>query len=133
MGYHDLVKLGSEEITTSNGEKIRVSTYNGTPPQGKETRVYEIPFSKEVFDAMMKHTKDGQVGLHIQDVVKGRTYVPRSVDEFLAPEDRLEELLKIYEQPKPTNEYNFNLSAQDLADFKRYQLAKEEQGQHQYG
>jgi hypothetical protein len=62
---------------------------------------------------------------------KDKHYGVRSVEEFLT--DDLPSLVDRLDKPKPTNEYNFNLSAQDLVDLKRYQQAKEEQGQHQYG
>ena len=127
IGFHNLVKLGSRRVTTKDGQNIEVPTYNGIPPQGIEMRVYEIPWSREVFDVMMKHTQDGQVGLHIQDIAKGKSYAPRSVEEFLSED--IEELIKSYEQPANQQQPLFKDSKdlQDYSDFLRWKKAREEQ------
>jgi hypothetical protein len=88
-------------------------------------RVYEIPWSKEVFDAMMKHIRNGIVGLHISDIRASRTYVPRTVDEFLTDEENLEELIKSYERPPAT--YNFNIQPEKLAKYLQMDAAAEKQ------
>ena len=120
------MKLGSKKITTKDGQNIEIPTYNGIPPQGTEMRVYEIPWSREVFDVMMKHTQDGQVGLHIQNIAKGKSYGPKSVEEFLSED--IEELIKSYEQPANQQPlFKDSKDLQDYSDFLRWKKAREEQ------
>ncbi len=135
VGYHLVPRITWETIKDKDGEEKRVATFDSTRTPILNTassRVHEIPFSMEAVEALLKHTNNGQISLGIDVLSKDKHYGVKDLNEFLIETDKLPVLIDRLDKPRPTNEYNFNLSAQDLADFKRYQLAKEQHGEQQY-
>jgi hypothetical protein len=131
IDYHNSVSLNWDTVKDEDGEEKRIATFNERASNTDDisTRIYEIPWSRQVFEAMMKHTKDGNVALGITDV-KNNRHCGSNLDEFLT--DDIIPLIERYSKPKPTNEYNFNLDPKDLADFMKFQNAKKEQGEDHF-
>jgi hypothetical protein len=119
IGYRVPLRFTNESIRDEDGEEKRVVMLNSHIIDDIYTRIYEIPFSKEVFDAMMKHTKNGEVSLTITDLKNSKHYTAKNVEEFLT--DDVTALIEGYIKPKPTNQYNFNINPDQLAAFMKYQ------------
>jgi hypothetical protein len=129
VGYHLVPRITWETIKDKDGEEKRVATFDSirTPIiDDASTRVYEIPFSKEAVEALMKHTRNGQVALGIDHLSKNKHYAIKDVNEFLT--DDLPALIERYEKPPAT--YNFNVQPEKLATY--LQLDEAAKQEHQY-
>jgi hypothetical protein len=115
IGYHYLAKLGSETVKDKRGEEWRIATFNNRIAETIQSRVFDVPWSKEAFDAFYKRSKDGMASLTVLDVRNEKSYGVRTVDEFLT--DDIAGLIKRYnEPPKSAPTYNFNVSNDQLKD-----------------
>ncbi len=133
IGYHLVPRITWETIKGKDGEEKRVATFDSTRTPILNTassRIYEIPFSKEAVQALIKHTQNGQVVLGIDVLSKDKHYGVKDLNEFLTETDDLPALIDRLDKPKPTNEYNFNINPDQLASFMKYQA--EHSQEHHY-
>ena len=129
IGYSLIPKISWNNMRDKDGQEKRVAVFNGRITDDGTSRSYEIPFSREVVEALMKHTKDGQgqVGLEIHHLSKSKRYGVKDINEFLT--DDLPALIERYEKPPAT--YNFNVQPDKLAKYLQLdEAAKAEQKQY---
>jgi len=133
IGFHAIPRPSSnnsiQDPKTKEMVELPVYPVQQLDPFSESNRVYDLAFSKETFDAMLKHALP-QCSLKVSREGGGKYFVTRNIDEFLT--DDVDSLIKDYTTPKPTNEYNFNIDPKDLADFMKFQKAKEEQGENHF-
>lgn len=131
IGHYSPVQLRWDVLRDTDGEDKRVATYNGIPPQDNNLRVYEIPYSREVYEAMIKHTLDGRAALHIIDLSKNRVYTPRNEEEFLAPDNELPKIIESYNTPQPT--FDVKSLIDEMEKRARAKFEAEADAHNQYG
>jgi hypothetical protein len=93
--------------------------------------IYTIPWSKSTFEKLLAHSKDGGLpALAIKNLSNKRAYGVKSVQDFCVEDKDLAELVKSYEEPKPT--FAFNIDPKKLTEFMKFQQAKEQTGEDHF-
>jgi hypothetical protein len=105
IGYHLLPRITWDMLKDRDGEQKRVGVFSGRIIDDASTRVYEIPFSREIVEALLKHTKDGQVAFQIDHLSKDKHYGVATLEEFLT--DDLPSWIEQNNTAKPT--YRFDV------------------------
>jgi hypothetical protein len=85
IGYHILPRIRWENLKDEDGEEKCVALYssiNNPIIDGISNRVYELPFSKELVEELMKHTKDRAVGLGITQTKSKNTMESQTYKNF---------------------------------------------------
>jgi len=128
IGYHTAVSLNWDTVIDVDGEEKRVATFNERASNNDDmsNRIYEIPWSKQVFAEMMKHTRDGNVALGISTIRENKHYSCKEVSDILS--DNIAEVIDQYSKPKPTMSFD----TRDLHDFLKAKEKSQEQDEDHF-
>jgi hypothetical protein len=128
IGYHTAVSLNWDTVKDLDGEEKRIATYNERASNNEDisNRIYETPWSKEIFAEFMKHTKDGNVALGISTTRESKHYGCKNMQDFLS--DNIAEVIDRYDKPQPTMSFDTH----DLHDFLKAKKKSQEQDEDHF-